>query len=153
LIKLIYPNGAGSCGLQRNISGAENRVLAFQKITDGVHVLVGNADNINGAATEQMEHNVLSFRETVVSLADICPVLAQQGMFRKPLRMGFDALQVAVSLGFAPSTLGVAANIFKVVKGARGNPDFSGRRYQDSVSRSLMSESMEKSSTNSPFLA
>ena len=64
-----------------------------------------------------------------------------------------DARQVSVSLGFAPSTLGVAANIFKVVKGARGNPDFSGRRYQDSVSRSLMSESMEKSSTNSPFLA
>lgn len=93
-------------------------MLAFQKITDGVHVLVRNADNINGAATEQIEHDVLSFREALVSLADICPLLAQQGMFRKPLKTGFDALQESVSLGLAPSTLGVAANIFKVFKGA-----------------------------------
>lgn len=61
---------------------------------------------------------MLSFREAAVSLADICPVLAQQGVFRKPLKTSFDALQVSVSLGFAPSTLGIAANIFKVVKGA-----------------------------------
>lgn len=128
-------------------------MLAFQKITDGVHILVGNADNINGAGTEQIEHDVLSFREAVVSLANIGPVLAQQGMFRKPLKTGFDALQESVSLGLAPSTLGVAANIFKVFKGARCNPGFSGRRYQDSASRSLMSESMVKLSTNSPFLA
>ena len=53
-------------------------MLAFQKITDGVHVLVGNADDINGAATKQIEHHVLTFRETMVSLADIRAVLAQQ---------------------------------------------------------------------------
>ena len=91
---------------------------------------MGNANNINGAATEQIENNVLTFRETMVFLADIWAVLPQLWVFGEPVKTCFYALQVAVSLGFAPVALGVAANAFEVVPSAWSNPDFSDGRHR-----------------------
>lgn len=67
------------CGSDLNLGW-----LGFLKITDRVHFLVRDADDIDGGAVNQIEHHVLAFREAVVTLADIYPVLPQQWIFGEP---------------------------------------------------------------------
>jgi hypothetical protein len=59
--------------------------LAFYKVTDDVHFFVGDADDIDGVAANQIEDYVLAFGKAVVPLADIRSVLAQLRIFSKPV--------------------------------------------------------------------
>ena len=76
-ISQFQPTRAGWCGKKHSRLGLNLGLSVFEEVAKGVHFLVGNADDINGAATKQIEHHVLTFRETMVSLTDICPVLPQ----------------------------------------------------------------------------
>ena len=52
-------------------------VSVLHEVTDDVHFLMWNADNIDGIAANQIENHMLAFWETVVSLANICSVSPQ----------------------------------------------------------------------------
>lgn len=56
------------------------------------------------AAADQVEHNMLAFGKAVVAFANICALFSPQRVFDKPLITGFNALQIAISQGFAPGS-------------------------------------------------
>lgn len=120
----VLPRALEWRGLTRSVRSS--LLLASLKIADRVHFLVGDADNINGVAANQVEHDMLAFGKAVVVFANVRLLFVQKGVFCKPLKAGFETFQTVVSRGSAPGALGVAANLVKIVPGARGNSDFSG---------------------------
>ena len=53
------------------IAGSPFGLLVFQKITERIHFLVRDADDVNRAVTNQIEHHMLAFGKTMVALTDI----------------------------------------------------------------------------------
>lgn len=75
---------------------------ALQEVADDVHLLVGNAYDINGVAANQVKHDVPALRKAVVALTDIRSMFAQLRIFSKPMKSCFDGPQITVSLKLFP---------------------------------------------------
>jgi hypothetical protein len=109
-----------------------------------------DANDVDTVVTVQIKHNVLAFRKTEVSLSNISAMPAVMGALGQPIKTILLIFQVHIPLGFAPRLLSVTSDVFQVILCPLCNSAFC---HQASLSRSLISASIEKSSTKSPVLA
>jgi hypothetical protein len=115
-----------------------------------VHVFMGDANDVYAVLAAQIKHDVLAFRKTIVSLSNITTMPTMAGTLGQPVKSILQIFQVHIPLGPAPLLLSVTTDGFQVFLGPWCNSVFL---HQASLSRSLISVSIEKSSTKSPDLA
>lgn len=115
-----------------------------------VHVFMWNADDVDTVGNAKIEHEVLAFRKTMVSLGNISTMHTIIGIFSQPIKTSIQVFQLHIALGFAPMLLSVTTDIFQVIFCTPCDSVFC---HQASLSRSLISVSIEKSLTKSPATA
>jgi len=138
-ISQLQPICAGWSGSLRSMSGLNFGLSAFPKVTDRVHFFVGDADDINGAATKQIETHMLAFGKAMVTLADATNILTSFAEFEREIAEGAGAsglprLQAAIQrrvhlfklvemVGFEPVT--TCSIVIKCVKKQYVNGTFT----------------------------
>ena len=115
-----------------------------------VHVFMGDTNDVYTIVTAQIKHNVLALRKIIVPLSNISSMPTMSGTLGEPDKTILQVFQIRISLGPAPMLMSVTTDGFQVFLCPWCNPVFC---RQGSLSRSLISVSIEKSSTKLPVLA
>jgi hypothetical protein len=115
-----------------------------------VHVFMGDTDDVYTIVAAQIKHNVLAFWKTIIPLSNISSMPTMSGTLGQPVKTILQIFQVCIPLGLALMLLSIATDRFQVFLGPWCNSVFC---HQASLSRSLISASIEKSSTKSPVRA